>query len=176
MNMKSFPRSPGPHDRKHAKRHASVLALTSMLTLAGAGCGAVHAAGPTRVAAAGSTAPVPSRPAANNLSPKQRAEADAAGILAAFAVPPGAVRLTQAPSAGGGALKNPPQTPGDSALIDKVAWYRAPGTPQAVLAFELHHAPKAFTRTGWGARTPATTCTRCPRSPACSTPAACSSQ
>ena len=149
MSMTSFPRSPASHDRKHAKRHARVLALTSMLTLAGAGCGAVHAAGPTRVAAS-STAPGPSRPAASDLSPKQRAEADAAGILAAFAVPPGATRLTQAPSAGGGALKNPPQTPGDSALIDRVAWYRAPGTPQAVLAWESEHAPKPFTRTGSG--------------------------
>ena len=150
MNMKSFPRSPGPHDRKHAKRHASVLALTSMLTLAGAGCAAEHAAGPTKVAAAHSTAPGSSRPATKDLSPKQRAEADAAGILAAFAVPPGAARLTQAPSAGGGALKNPPQTPGDSDLIDKVAWYRAAGTPQAVLAWESHHAPKPFARVGSG--------------------------
>jgi hypothetical protein len=150
MSMTSFPRSPAPHDRKHAKRQARVLALTSMLTLAGAGCGAVHAAGPTRVAAASSTAPGPSRPGPSDLSPKQRAAADAAGILAAFAVPPGATRLTQAPSAGGGVLKNPPQTPGDSALIDKVAWYRAPGTPQAVLAWESHHAPKPFTRTGSG--------------------------
>ncbi len=150
MSMTSFPRSPAPHERKHVNRQASVLALTGMLTLAGAGCGAVHATGPTRVAAASSTAPGPSRPAASQLSPRQRAEADAAGILAAFAVPPGAVRLTQAPSAGGGALKKPPQTPGDSALIDKVAWYRVPGTPQAVLTWETHHAPKSFTRTGGG--------------------------
>lgn len=150
MSVTSFPRSPGPHDRKHANRHARVLALAGMLALTGAGCGAVHAAGPTKAAAASSTAPGPSRPAANDLSPRQRAEADAAGILAAFAVPPGAVRLTRAPSAGGGVLKNPPQTPGDSALIDKVAWYRVPGTPQAVLAWEAHHAPKPFTRTGSG--------------------------
>jgi hypothetical protein len=121
-----------------------------MLTLAGAGCAAVHSAGPARVVAADSTAPGSSHPATKDLPPKQRAEADAAGILAAFAVPPGAARLTQAPPAGGGALKNPPQTPGDSDLIDEVAWYRAPGTPQAVLAWESHHAPKPFTRTGGG--------------------------
>ncbi len=88
MSMTAFPRPPAPHDRKHAKRHARVLALTSMLTLAGTGCAAVHAAGPTRVVAAHSTAPGSSHPATKDLSPKQRAEADAAGILAAFAVPP----------------------------------------------------------------------------------------
>ena len=155
MSMTSVPRPPARHDRTHARRHARVLALTTMLTLAGAGCAAVHAAGPTRVAAAHSTAPGSSRPAAKDLSPKQRAEADAAGILAAFAVPPGAARLTQAPSAGGGALKKPPQAPGDSDLIDKAAWYRAPGTPQAVLAWESHHAPKSFARTGSGSSTAA---------------------
>ena len=155
MSMTAFPCPPAPHDRKHAKRHARVLALISMLTLAGAGCAAVHAAGPARVVAADSTAPGSSRPATKDLPPKQRAEADAAGILAAFAVPPGAARLTQAPSAGGGALKNPPQTPGDSDLIDKVAWYRARGTPQAVLAWESHHAPKPFARTGSGSGTAA---------------------
>lgn len=150
MSMTSIPCPPAPRERKHAKRRARVLALTSMLLLAGAGCGTVHAADPTRAVAAGSTAPGSSRPAAKDMSPKQRAEADAAGILAAFAVPPGAVRLAQAPSAGGGALKHPPQTPGDSALIDKVAWYRVPGTPQSVLTWETHHAPKPFTRTGSG--------------------------
>ena len=150
MSMTSFPRPSASHDRKQAKRHARVLALTTMLALAGAGCATIHSAGPTKVVAAGSTAPGPSHPATKDLSPKHRAEADAAGILAAFAVPPGAARLTQAPSAGGGALKKPPQTPGDSDLIDKVAWYRAPGTPQAVLAWESHHAPKSFARSGSG--------------------------
>lgn len=150
MSMTSFPCPPAPRERKHAKRRARVLALTGMLVLAGAGCGTVHAANPARPVAAGSTAPGSSRPATKDMSPKQRAEADAAGILAAFAVPPGAARLTQAPSAGGGALKHPPQTPGDSDLIDKVAWYRVPGTPQAVLTWESHHAPKRFTRTGGG--------------------------
>src|SRR5260221_13552435 len=69
MSMTSFLRPPAPHDRKHAKRHARILALTGMLTLAVAGCAVVHAAGPARVVAADATGPAPSHPATKNLPP-----------------------------------------------------------------------------------------------------------
>jgi hypothetical protein len=144
--MTSLPRPPAPPHR--ARRHVRSLALTGMLTLAVAGCAVAQASGPAVVMAAHPTAS--SQPAAKPATPKQRAEADAAGILAAFAVPSGAVRLTHEPSAAGGILRHPPQSPLDRDLIDKAAWYQVPGTPMAVLAWESAHLPKRFARTGSG--------------------------
>jgi hypothetical protein len=74
-------------------------------------------------------------------SPRERAVADATAILRAFAVPPGAQRLRQAPAA----LKAPITALVSSTLVDKVSFWRAPGQPQAVLAWEQTHLPGRFT-------------------------------
>jgi hypothetical protein len=76
-----------------------------------------------------------------SITPRQRAVADAAAILNAFAVPPGARRLPHAPDA----LKAPITTVVSTALVDDVSFWRAPGQPQAVLAWEQAHLPRRFT-------------------------------
>lgn len=73
--------------------------------------------------------------------PRERAVTDAAAILTAFAVPPGAQRLPQAPKA----LKVPITTAVSTTLVDDVSFWRAPGQPQAVLAWEQAHLPGRFT-------------------------------
>jgi hypothetical protein len=74
-------------------------------------------------------------------TPRERAVADAAAILKAFAVPPGARRLQQAPDA----LKVPITTLVSTTLVDHVSFWQAPGQPQAVLAWEQAHLPRRFT-------------------------------
>jgi hypothetical protein len=92
-----------------------------------AGCGAAHT----------TTRPV----TAASLTPRERAVTDATAILRAFAVPPGARRLQQAPDA----LKVPITTLVSTTLVDDVSFWRAPGQPQAVLAWEQAHLPRRFT-------------------------------
>jgi hypothetical protein len=95
--------------------------------MAVAGCAAAHTT-------TGSVTAVPA-------APRERAVADAAVILKAFAVPPGARRVQQAPDA----LKAPMTTLVSTTLVDKVSFWRAPGQPQAVLAWEQAHLPRRFT-------------------------------
>jgi hypothetical protein len=73
--------------------------------------------------------------------PRERAVADAAAIMRAFAVPAGAQRLRQAPEA----LKIPITTAVSSTLVDDVSFWRSPGQPQAVLAWEQAHLSHRFT-------------------------------
>jgi len=56
-------------------------------------------------------------------------------------VPPGARRLRQAPVA----LKAPITTLVSTTLVDDVSFWRAPGRPQALLAWEQAHLPRRFT-------------------------------
>jgi hypothetical protein len=108
----------------------------------------VHASAPPGAAIATATAStVVSRPAA---TPQQRAVADAAAILAAFAVPPGARRLADAPDVAGGVLKEPPVLSATPDLVDDASWWQAPGSPQAVLGWEQAHLPRRFSATGNG--------------------------
>jgi len=95
--------------------------------MAVAGCAATHT----------TTGPV----TAVSLTPREHAVADAAAILKAFAVPPGALRLRQAPDA----LKTPITILVSTTLVDKVSFWRAPGQPQAVLAWEQAHLSRRFT-------------------------------
>ena len=74
-------------------------------------------------------------------TPRERAVADAAAILKAFAVPPDARRLPQAPDA----LKAPITSLVSTTRVDKASFWRAPGQPQAVLAWEQAHLPRRFT-------------------------------
>jgi hypothetical protein len=92
-----------------------------------AGCGATH----TTTGAGTAASP----------RPRERAVTDAATILKAFAVPPGAQRLRKAPDA----LKAPITTLVSTTLVDNVSFWRAPGQPQAVLAWEQAHLPHRFT-------------------------------
>jgi hypothetical protein len=104
----------------------NTLLLATCAALAVAGCGAAHPA-----TGGGTVSP----------TPRERAVAGAAAILKAFAVPPGARRLQQAPDA----LKAPITTLVSTTLVDDVSFWRAPGQPQAVLAWEQAHLPRRFT-------------------------------
>ena len=110
----------------------TTLLLAACAAMAVAGCAATHTR-PGPVTAASRTAGSP--------TPRERAVADAAAILKAFAVPPGARRLQQAPDA----LKVPITTVVSTTLVDDVSFWRVPGQPQAVLAWEQAHLPRRFT-------------------------------
>ena len=75
------------------------------------------------------------------LTPRERAVTDAAALLKAFVVPPGAERLRTAPAA----LKVPITAAGSTSVVDDVAFWQASGQPQAVLAWERAHLPRRFT-------------------------------
>jgi hypothetical protein len=113
--------------RRHLRCAPAAALLLAACAAAAAGCGAAHTAtGPGTAASPG---------------PRERAVADAAAILRAFAVPPGAQRLGKAP----GVLKVPISSLVSTTLVDKVSFWRAPGPPQAVLAWEQAHLPHRFT-------------------------------
>jgi hypothetical protein len=141
-----------PAAGRSAARAGAVLGAVAAIALAG--CAVPHPVGQptgsigTRAPATGTktpaTRPLP-RPAAG---PQQRAEADAAAILASFAVPSGATKVATAPSAGQGALKTAIQIPGTPDLVDKAGWWLAPGKPQQVLAWETRHVPHRFSSEG----------------------------
>jgi hypothetical protein len=123
------------------RRFTGVTALACCVLLAVAGCGTIHA---TQV---GVTKSVTS-PSAAAVSPKSRAVADAAAILASFAVPPGARRLSGAPE---GVLKQPPILPSTPDLVDDSSWWQVPEAPRAVLGWERAHLPRQFSAAGNGA-------------------------
>ena len=109
-----------------------VVATTAAIALAG--CGTAHAPAAstgTATATAGQT-------------PKQRAEADAAALLASFVPPPGATRLPKAPDLPGGYLKTPITSLGDGYQVDGTTFWQAPGAPQAVLNWEIAHISHRF--------------------------------
>ena len=78
--------------------------------------------------------------------PQQRAEQDAAAILAAFVAPPGARRLA-APPAG---LNSPSDLPATPDLVDKAGWWQVAGDPRQVLDRAKAHVPHRFTLDGSG--------------------------
>src|SRR5215472_7174999 len=69
------------------------------------------------------------------------AAAEAAAIPQAFVVPPGGQRLPKAPDV----LRVPSSTLVSTTLVDDVSFWRAPGQPRAVLAWEQAHLPRRFT-------------------------------
>jgi hypothetical protein len=76
---------------------------------------------------------------------RQRAEADAAAILGSFAVPPGGHRLAGPPNLPGGVLRTPVSDLGAVWEVHLTGFWVAPGSPQAVLAWEQAHLPFRFT-------------------------------
>lgn len=142
---------PGP-PRRRASRFLSVLSAAACAVAVLAGCGTQHVA--PRPDAPRTQGPSPAGAASAGASPRQRAVADAARIIASFPRPPGAVRtgavrtgLIESLSAPG---EGPPDTP-DVATATR--WWRAPGRPQAVLAWVRAHLPSGFTLAGTGTGT-----------------------
>jgi len=78
-------------------------------------------------------------------SPRQRAVADAARVMAWFPRPPGAVRTGLIAS-----LTQSGQRPATPDLASVTRWWRVPGRPQAVLAWIRAHLPSGFTPDGTG--------------------------
>ncbi len=128
---------------------AACLALALALALATSACGTMQAGTPR-----GAQAPASSRPATPTLArQEQQARTDTAAVLASFAPPPGAVRLSRAPGGVGRVLDYAEGYPGVVHLIDDAAWWRVPGTPLGVLAYAKAHLPARFKLRGtsWGA-------------------------
>ena len=115
-----------------------VFAAGFALVLAGCGTQQADPAGPHATTSATASA------AAG--SPRQRAVADAARIIASFPPPPGAVRtgLIASLTAPG---EGPAATPD---VATATQWWRAPGRPQTVLAWIRAHVPAGFTLGGTG--------------------------
>jgi hypothetical protein len=87
---------------------------------------------------------------------RQRATADAAAILAAFAPPPGSVRLASAPVTGGAGLLDPVFGEDTPDQVGAHAWWHVPGqSPSGVLAWEDARLPRRFGRSGSGTSGPA---------------------
>jgi hypothetical protein len=135
-------------------RHLPIasLALGAVAAIALSGCGSVHAQGadPTGKPTGSTGIPVTSAKSPARPSPKQRAVADADAILASFAVPKGARKLSAAPTVEKGVLKTAPQMPSSPDLVDNAEWWIAPGAPQSVLAWEAKHVSHRFSTAGSG--------------------------
>jgi hypothetical protein len=78
-------------------------------------------------------------------SPRQRAVADAARIMASFPRPPGAVRTGPIAS-----LTQSGARPATPDLASVTRWWRVPGHPVEVLAWIRAHLPPGFAPTGTG--------------------------
>ena len=77
---------------------------------------------------------------------RQRAEADAVALLKMFAVPAGGHQLSGPPNLPGGVLKTPLTYVGSTWQVHLTAFWEAPGSPQALLAWERAHLlPSGFT-------------------------------
>ncbi|MCW2932500.1 MAG: hypothetical protein JWM19_3462 [Actinomycetia bacterium] len=111
--------------------------LLSALALAG--CAVV----PPATAAGHAATPTAHPAAATAQSPEQRAEADAAAILAAFVVPPGARKLPGAPAGRANQLKNIAGSSASPNWIDKAGFWQVKGDPQQVLAWTASHVGRS---------------------------------
>jgi hypothetical protein len=78
-------------------------------------------------------------------SPRQRAVADAARIMASFPRPPGAVRTGPIAS-----LAQPGERPATPDLASLTRWWQVPGRPQGVLAWIGAHLPSGYSPDGTG--------------------------
>ncbi len=116
------------------RRVPRLLSAAACAAVVLAGCGTQHAG------------PQPGAARAPGSSPHQRAVADAARILASFPPPPGAVRTGLIASLTGPG-EGPEATPD---VVTATRWWRAPGQPQAVLAWVRGHMPAGFTLGGTG--------------------------
>jgi hypothetical protein len=126
-------------------RRALGTILAACAALAMTGCGATQA---TMTSGPGAASRSSSPPGKAVATPRQLAETDAAAILRAFVPPPGARRLTKAPPSPDDLVGYPGS--GSTAQVEDVSWWLAPGTPDAVLAWEKSHLPGRFSPAGGG--------------------------
>jgi hypothetical protein len=140
-----------PDPRPHLsprRRPASrlVLAVACAVTALSA-CGSQVAGQPTGPARNTSPAGTTST-TAHTVSPRQRADADAARIITDFRPPPGAVRTGRIAS-----LDGPAVGIGTADVVTATRWWRVPGQPRAVLSWIGAHLPAGFTAAGSGSST-----------------------
>jgi hypothetical protein len=113
--------------------------------LALVGCAVTH----SPVTAASHPAAATAHPAvAAAQSPEQRAEADAAAILGAFVVPPGARKLAGPPTGQASQMKHITGSSGSPNWIDKTGFWQVKGDPQQVLAWTASHVGRSHTGFG----------------------------
>ena len=117
--------------------------LLSALALAG--CAVAH---PSATAASHAAATTAHQAAATAQSPKQRAEADAAAILAGFVVPPGARKLPGPPPGQANELRDITGSSASPDWIDKTGFWQVKGDPQQVLAWTASHVGRSHTTGG----------------------------
>jgi uncharacterized protein YceK len=130
------------------------LFISCAVLVAISGCGTIpltHATASSAPPAADAKTSAAKTSAATSGSPRQRAEADAASILASFVPPPGARKLSAAPSLDGGVLGHPQETPASLDFVDDASWWQFPlQFPSAVLSWEAAYVSRRFTFTGSG--------------------------
>jgi hypothetical protein len=122
-----------------------LLGASLISSLALVGCAAGHSSA-TGASPAATTSANPA--AAASQSPKQRAEADAAAILAAFVVPPGGRKLPGAPPGQANQLKNIAGSSASPNWVDKTGFWQVKGDPQQVLAWTASHVGRSHTTGG----------------------------
>jgi hypothetical protein len=110
-----------------------------------AGCAVAGPSGTAPPATGTAGRPAASPASSASLTPGERAQADAAAILAAFATPPGAKRLSGPPASVKAALGRPFQAGSSPDIADKDSFWAVPIAPAAVLAWEEQHVPRRFT-------------------------------
>jgi hypothetical protein len=116
---------------------APALALT--------GCAVAH----SPATAAGHATTTTTHPAAATAqSPKQQADADAAAILAAFVVPPGARKLPGPPPGPASELKQMAGYTPSPNRIAKTGFWQVKGDPQQILAWTASHVGRSHTAGG----------------------------
>ena len=108
-----------------------------------AGCGTVHAGRPAGPA----TAPATGVAAAARETPRQRADADAASLLASFIPPPHAAAMTRSPV---GLLAKAPSEVLSANVVIRAGWWRVAGRPRAVLGWIRAHRPAGSSDAGGG--------------------------
>jgi hypothetical protein len=72
---------------------------------------------------------------------RRLARADTAQLLTRLVLPPGAVRSGPEPMGGGLVLAQPGQTQATPNLVDRHAWWTAPGSPNALMSYINSHRP-----------------------------------
>jgi hypothetical protein len=122
-----------------------LLGASLILAIALAGCAVAHSSA-TGASPAATTSASPA--AAASQSPKQRAEADAAAILAGFVVPPGARKLPGPPTGQASQMKNITGSSASPNWIDKTGFWQVKGDPRPVLAWTASHVGRSHTTGG----------------------------
>jgi hypothetical protein len=113
--------------------------------LALAGCAVAHS---PATAASHPAAATAQQPATMALQPRQRAVADAAAILAAFVVPPGARQLPGPPTGQASQLKDITGSSASPNWIDEAGFWQVKGDPRQVLAWTAGHVGRSHTDGG----------------------------